>query len=798
MIGAILALTAAHIAASDVCFLVARRLLRGVQRPSSLRIFLLTRGLGPIAIASTSYAALVFLPGRGRWFYICLLGALFLSAAVICRNEWPQLARAYVGTGTWARERLRRGGLPLGVAGTFALLGVVLGIWLPIVEHDALAAAIESRIAARDASFGNYLAIVEPDPETGYFMETFRTPSLQSLYVFYSWVAGMPHLDLLIRTTSPIFALHCLLLVLMATLRHHSFRVAGWSAVLLATTPMFFYMSYNNGIDTTRLYIAFVALLWIVELAATGSFRVAVVSGGVSGLALFCHLLSVPALFGGGLGFLLQGKSSVRRKIALGTAFSVVALIAGSTYHFLLAPKTLEKIDQAFESAWAQELTRALPFFSSAQDPPGPVNEPTHRIGPVVDEPVVELAASDLPTEEPNEVRSEDPIEPEPKPVRSVATEPSVSDSPGPRLDQGSKPVAEEPTPEASAPEPTPVDIQPPAESESDPPPSPPKPKTSTKVARQSDLAVDRHAQLLEARGQGQNAWSHLIFGRLQMFTGIEYFGLLFYFFCGGMCLLAVRRRLQLIDRVLLISALTVATVVLSGIRQLSWSNPRYIGSLLLIAAYFAGPAFASMERRWLSTRSRRAVALAVLLFPVVLVTSIRGAKIELTNPGTFYSEFRSFAWVRATADDPISAMTTFGHEYLGIRKTAAYFFADRDEQLRNAHDYFAAVLWTRDHLADDTRLLVFRDARFFYYGKHQASVWYSPVIRQYTYHSAKSPDVIWEYFSSLGFSHILVDTYSTRLPGYAGTLVGEMLDDERFARLVFEFGTARVYELVQ
>ena len=824
MIGVLLALLAAHVVASDVCFLVGRKLLRDVERPSNLRLFALTRGLGPLAVASVSYAALVFLPGRGRWFYLALLTLALLLPVVLCRREWPRLVEAYAGSFAWARRHLRREHLPARLACAFALVGVVLGVWLPIVEHDALAAAIESRIAARDASFGNYLAIVEPDPETGYFMETFRTPSLQSLYVFYTWIAGTERVDLLIRTTSPIYALHCLLLVYLTTLRHHSRRAAGWAALLLASTPIFFYMSYNNGIDTTRLYIAFVALLWLVELAATGSRRVAVLTGAASGLAFFCHLLSVPALVGGGLGFVLWGRPSRPRKIVLGVLVALVATATGSAYHFLLAPKTLEKIDQAFESAWAQELLRVADAPDEPEpDEPEPDQPETEREPPPKFDSTSETSprpgiASHAPGTASAEGAESQVQIAESAPTRSTAPPPAGSSPPAAAPTRPSTGAASSPAqsradslPPASGPPAVPtaepelaqtqVDTFP-ADSSTEPLEPELERKTTSRQTSQKkkgkpDLAVDRHASLLEARGQGQGAWSHLIFGRLQMFTGIEYFGLLFYFFCAGLGLLAMRRQLRMTDWILLASSLTVAAVVLSGIRQLSWSNPRYIGSLLLIAAYFSGPALAAFDRRWLGTKLRLWTALAVLLFPVMLVTAIRGAKIELTNPGTFYSDFRSLAWVDATLDDPVDAVSTFAGKYLGIRKTAAYIFAERDEQLRHAHDYFAATLWTREHLPDNAKLFVFRDARFFYYGRHRASVWYSPILNQRRYRFSESPEALNEYLRRLGFSHVLVDDYSTRLPGFVDRHAGAMLNDEALAEEIFEVGTARVYRLL-
>ena len=132
----------------------------------------------------------------------------------------------------------------------------------------------------------------------------------------------------------------------------------------------------------------------------------------------------------------------------------------------------------------------------------------------------------------------------------------------------------------------------------------------SSPVSRAPPSSQSRSPQgqqtLTEERRQGGTPLRKLVFGRLQMFTGTEYFGFLFFFFW-----IAIFRWLRrwpkrtVFDSLLFAVVIVYCIVIMSGVRNLSWSNPRYIGSLMLIGAYFSGPLLArltkaaSPHRRW-------------------------------------------------------------------------------------------------------------------------------------------------------------------------------------------------------
>lgn len=723
----ILTLVVVHLLSSDVCFIVLSKFLgRSTSLPTE-KIYYYSRGLGPLVLALLAYLALVFLPYQDRLVYMVVVFTPFFLGALASRSEIPVLVgchRDCVRAGwAWITRKDSLSKITLAVV----LVGVLFGIGLPLVEHDALAAAIEARIAARDASFENYLAIDRPDPETGFFMETFRTPSLQSLYVVYFWVAGWDDLDLLIRTTSPIFAIHCTMLLFVVVRQRFGSRVASWAIFLLTTTPIFFYMSYNNGIDTMRIYAALLALLWLVALSRIGSLRVALVAGVISGLALFSHLLSVPVLLGGGLGFLGFGKISLSRRLSAGAVLVVAAACIGAVSHYGMSSTLLTEIGRSISKT-------PLPSSTAA--------------------PKVDSVA----------------------PRKDFGSEASSRGSALPQRAHAGR------VPSDHAFEQWAVQAK--------------REKVGAWNQCSPRKQVDDRLILLQVRGQGGSPRNRLIFGRLQMLTGIEHFGFIFYFFWLGLLVAVFRRMQDTQDRLLAVAGLMVAFIVLSGIRKLSWSNPRYISTLLPIAAYFAAPLLARLEARWFRVRWKKALVIGCILMPLLTVTAVRGAKIELTNPGDFYADFRSLRWLEFVLEEPTEAASVFWEDYLGFRRTLSYLFSDTDTQVRNAHDYLNSVLWVRDHLPEDVHVLVFREARFFYYGERKGSVWYSPAIDQKSFGGATTViELAWTLRNS-GVTHVLVDDYSTLLPGYAGRCIDALLASP-MAELVYEYGTSEVYRLL-
>ena len=707
-----------YIFASDSIFLGLRRLLRKDNSVSSRELFWLTRGVGPVVISWLTYNLFLFSPHQSPGYYLGLVGGFFVLMFMVSRHELPALLQAYreFAHQLYRLTTLRSWSLLLLVCIVASCLFILLiGVGFPIVGHDSLVHAIDARIMRQDMSLQHYLAHTEPDPYTGYLPVAYQLPFLQTLYLWFSLVVGDWRLDLLIRTVSPLFGLHCLLLLGVLVRRHASLHAALWAVFLLAVTPLFLLMSYDNAQDTPRYYFALIALLWfakLIEAGSTAQLSLKLIVGTFAGFAIYSHLLGAPAVSAGLLGLLLCRKQAFLKNLLSVLLVSVVAVLTSASYHYLASPSVQAKLTRTFRWSFVEEWTT---LFKAAQQG---------------------VVAPDDPHQQ--------------QPYASQLAPPASAP-------HGSAPAAQQITS----------------------PPSPPP--------------------MVKSRGQGHTPLEQFLLGRLQMFTGIESFGFLFFVFWAGL-FVWLRRSAQRtpFELLLFASALVYTLIVLSGVRRLSWSNPRYIGSLIVIGAYFSGPLLARIVES-AAARSKRLSRMIVLFlviglsFPAVLVTTVRGAKVGITNTGTFYTDVRSLRWLDSLRSDPITALSSFWRNYVGIRQTIHYALASEADKLKHAHDYFAAIQYFNTSTPADACALVFREGRYFYYAQRRGVA-----IADRSLYGTKrnSAAAIVRLFAAQGITHILIDSFLETSFFYPMFRLNEILSDPTFSECVYEFKSARVYRL--
>ena len=189
-------------------------------------------------------------------------------------------------------------------------------------------------------------------------------------------------------------------------------------------------------------------------------------------------------------------------------------------------------------------------------------------------------------------------------------------------------------------------------------------------------------------------------------------------------------------------------------------------------------------------------VLVAIVLTPVTLATSIRGAKVGLTNPGSFYQDFRSLQWLKNFKSDPRTALEVFWRDYFGIRFTLQSLAADSRTKLIRSHDYFAGVTYLQDNSHEDAKVLLFRDARFFYYSDRKGVYAESPEFDRRAMKQARNPEEKLEVLLAQGFTHVLIDSYSLTQSAYAFSHIHPLLQEPAFVETVLEFGETKVYRL--
>jgi hypothetical protein len=289
-----------------------------------------------------------------------------------------------------------------------------------------------------------------------------------------------------------------------------------------------------------------------------------------------------------------------------------------------------------------------------------------------------------------------------------------------------------------------------------------------------------------------------VVFGVFIPFTGIEWFGALFWLLVVSVVRWMRRRDKTPLECIMVLTAVGYCGVIMSGVRALSWSNPRYAGTLAPVLAYFAalfamapGPADGHRRRGALPP----ALLLAVLLLPLAVVTLVRGAKVGITNPGDFYARLHSTEWIRLALADPVHAADTVRQRYLGFLRTVRHAASSDQEKVLHSHDYFRAVDYMNCCTPADSRALVIgRETYYFYYAQRRGASLHDPQLRPFF--GARDAREACGVLAAHTVTHVLLDAYHHVNPLYAGTFLATILDDAALAEPVHEFGTARVYHL--
>jgi len=300
---------------------------------------------------------------------------------------------------------------------------------------------------------------------------------------------------------------------------------------------------------------------------------------------------------------------------------------------------------------------------------------------------------------------------------------------------------------------------------------------------------------LMAKRGQAGRL-NRYLFGVLLPFTGIEWFGFFFWFFAVALVRWLREQDKTPLEVIMAWTAIVCLGVILSGVSTLSWSNPRYTGTLAPLVAYFTGTLAATWWRRhegrqWL----RVALLLVVFLVPLGITTCVRGAKVGITNPGNFYENLHSTRWLQATFDHPVASLHVLWSRYLGFRKTLKYSRASDHMKLLNAHDYFRAVDYMNCCTPPKaTGLVIGRETYYFYYAQRRGASVLDPALTPFR--GATQALEACQLLLGKGIDYVLIDSYHSTNPWYFRTQVAAILQDPTLATLEFEAGTARVFHL--
>ncbi len=319
-------------------------------------------------------------------------------------------------------------------------------------------------------------------------------------------------------------------------------------------------------------------------------------------------------------------------------------------------------------------------------------------------------------------------------------------------------------------------------------------------VPAQKILADAAQAGAWLTARRGQQGWfGQFVFGKLQAFTGIEWFGAAFWLFVPAMAWWT-RCGKTTLEKVMGGTALIFALVVLSDIRDLASSNPRYIGTLLPITAYFDALLIAAALRAvgsrfsgW-AYRATALAAVAALAAPLAATTAVRGAKVGITNPGNLLERIHSGTWIGPAVRHPAQAAWAVWTRYFGIKATLSYLWASDEVKLGHTNDLFATIAYMRSATPREACALVFRVTPFFYYAQRRGVSFLDPRIDDFA--PIREPQKACSFLAAIGVDHVLMDSYYTTHPLYTDTALKAILADPQLSTKVYEYGSAQVYKL--
>lgn len=140
------------------------------------------------------------------------------------------------------------------------------GVCQPIVGNDAVTYALYGRVIFNDLSFDNYPTQTEFLMPEGKMPHLLHPPGLPILYSWFYILAGSSDPDYCIRTVSVIYGFYLVFCVLFI-LHKNKYRYAGlFSFMIFAITPLFYYQTIGNNIDSIRMTLIFMSTFFLYKL----------------------------------------------------------------------------------------------------------------------------------------------------------------------------------------------------------------------------------------------------------------------------------------------------------------------------------------------------------------------------------------------------------------------------------------------------------------------------------------------------------------------------------------------------
>lgn len=301
-------------------------------------------GLGPMIISFFLFFLYSFFPNNQNYFYILIIGLIFLSTAVIIRKQlignirdgWSYLATIPAKIKSSPKDIL----IIKIIIILICLYVFIQAIVYPILSRDASIYALYGQGIYLDHNLKNYPMTVA-DPRNGFFFsEILHPPALSLIYSWFYLLQGNIGTDILVRTVSPMYFLYLVILLWTVLRRRANEYTAAFGVLLLVFTPILISQTYQNGIDTLRIFFIFSSFILMAQYFKIKKFPLVLLAIIALSFALYSHITGIFAFIVVILIYFFFARTKIKQKILVFILICILPILIGGMFYIINSVKT--------------------------------------------------------------------------------------------------------------------------------------------------------------------------------------------------------------------------------------------------------------------------------------------------------------------------------------------------------------------------------------------------------------------------------------------------------------------------
>lgn len=255
-------------------------------------------GIAPLLVSLILFFLFLIIPNKEGAVYVAGVFIVFLLILLFTISTKEKQV-AYLPLISFKKLMKEQKDFLVFLVLSIAVMGYIFfqAIAFPISSHDGTVYATMGRILSREKNLNNFPTKV-PDQTGFYFSGGQHPPGLPLIYAWGNFLSGTDS-DYFQRTVSPMYALY-LLILLWLVLKERAMNFKKKSTdyapiigvILLLITPAFIWQAFENSIDPLRMFFVFASFVILWKTIQEKSFKLLILLGSVSGLALYSHASS--------------------------------------------------------------------------------------------------------------------------------------------------------------------------------------------------------------------------------------------------------------------------------------------------------------------------------------------------------------------------------------------------------------------------------------------------------------------------------------------------------------------------